>query len=200
MGSSKRSNPDKSEVYLAMRTLRDMNMSKFVAEDVTLFLSLIDDIFPGTKADKATFPDVEAAMAKVATAKGLQLHPTWLSKCVQLYETYQVRHGIMLVAPPGRARRRRDATRAHRDWGEARHLEDEPEGHHRAADVRAHGREHGRLDRGRLGVLWRRAAKEKKNNTWIVLDGPVDAIWIENLNTRAGRQQGFDPGQRRPRR
>jgi|TARA_B110000971_G_scaffold129049_1_gene132108 dynein heavy chain len=101
MGSSKRENPDKSEVYLAMRTLRDMNMSKFVAEDVPLFLSLIDDIFPGTRADKATFPDVETAMAKVAQAKGLQLHPTWLAKCVQLYETYQVRHGIMIVGPTG---------------------------------------------------------------------------------------------------
>ena len=75
MGSSKRDNPDKSEVYLAMRTLRDMNMSKFVAEDVTLFLSLIDDIFPGTKADKATFPDVEAAMAKVARARAFSCTP-----------------------------------------------------------------------------------------------------------------------------
>jgi dynein heavy chain, axonemal len=63
-----------------MRTLRDMNMSKFVAEDVPLFLSLIADIFPGIKADKAVFPDVEAAMAKVATEKGLQLHPSWLAK------------------------------------------------------------------------------------------------------------------------
>lgn len=48
-----------------MRTLRDMNMSKFVAEDVPLFLSLIDDLFPGLKAERNSFPEVMAALEKV---------------------------------------------------------------------------------------------------------------------------------------
>lgn len=48
-----------------MRTLRDMNMSKFVAEDVPLFMSLIDDMFPGLRAERAAFPEVAAALEKV---------------------------------------------------------------------------------------------------------------------------------------
>ena len=71
-----------------------MNMSKFVARACRF--SLAQDIFPGTKADKATFPDVEAAMAKVREQRP-SAAPQWLAKCVQLYETYLVRHGIMLV-------------------------------------------------------------------------------------------------------
>ena len=35
-----------------MRALRDMNMPKFVFEDVPLFQGLINDLFPGIKADR----------------------------------------------------------------------------------------------------------------------------------------------------
>ena len=38
---------------------------------------------------------------QVVLERGLQLHPNWLNKCIQLYETYLVRHGIMLVGPAG---------------------------------------------------------------------------------------------------
>jgi hypothetical protein len=47
-----------------MRTLRDMNMSKFVAEDVLLFISLIEDLFPAQKVERAHFPDITAALEK----------------------------------------------------------------------------------------------------------------------------------------
>ena len=78
-----------------------MNMSKFVAEDVPLFLSLIGDLFPGLQADKAQFPDVEKAIANQVKEQNLIQHADWKSKVVQLYETYLVRHGIMIIGPSG---------------------------------------------------------------------------------------------------
>nr|Q39575.1 RecName: Full=Dynein gamma chain, flagellar outer arm [Chlamydomonas reinhardtii]7KZM_C Chain C, Dynein gamma chain, flagellar outer arm [Chlamydomonas reinhardtii]7KZN_C Chain C, Dynein gamma chain, flagellar outer arm [Chlamydomonas reinhardtii]7KZO_C Chain C, Dynein gamma chain, flagellar outer arm [Chlamydomonas reinhardtii]8GLV_AD Chain AD, Dynein gamma chain, flagellar outer arm [Chlamydomonas reinhardtii]8GLV_AX Chain AX, Dynein gamma chain, flagellar outer arm [Chlamydomonas reinhar len=184
-GASKRQSPDKSEVFLMMRTVRDMNMSKFVAEDVPLFLSLIDDLFPGLKAD-ATRPDVNKDAEKVVLERGLQVHPTWMNKCIQLYETYLVRHGIMLVGPSGSGKSAiceclaaalTELGTKHVIWRMNPKAITAPQMFGRRDDTT------GDWTDGIFAVLWRRAAKNKNQNTWIVLDGPVDAIWIENLNT-----------------
>jgi dynein heavy chain len=185
-GSTKRSNPDKAENMLLMRTLRDMNLSKFVAEDVPLFLSLLGDMFPGLNPEKATFPEVQKAIAKNVTAAELQLHKEWLVKVIQLYETYLVRHGIMLTGPAGGGKSTIMETLA-------KSLSDVNVKH---TLIRMNPKAitapqmFGRLDAttndwtdGIFSVIWRKANKNKNQNTWIVLDGPVDAIWIENLNT-----------------
>lgn len=45
-GALKRGSSTVSEDKVLMRALRDMNMPKFVEEDVELFMGLINDLFP----------------------------------------------------------------------------------------------------------------------------------------------------------
>jgi dynein heavy chain len=51
-GFLKRTYPDMPEDAVLMRALRDMNMPKFVFEDEPLFKGLLQDLFPGLRADR----------------------------------------------------------------------------------------------------------------------------------------------------
>lgn len=44
---------------------------------------------------------VESAARWHIEKEGLTPHPSWCLKVVQLYETTLVRHGVMMVGPPG---------------------------------------------------------------------------------------------------
>ena len=101
-GQSKRDNLTSSESFLLYRTLREMNLSKMVAQDVPLFLSLLADLFPNlAPPPKAEYPQLEEALKKTVDGHKLVYHPTWVGKILQLYDTILVRHGIMLVGPSG---------------------------------------------------------------------------------------------------
>lgn len=188
-GANKRDNLEKPEEYLMYRTLRDMNLSKLVAQDVPLFLSLLADLFPKCKSPPvSTYPEIESAISEVALSKGLVLEDAWVKKVVQLYETYKVRHGIMLCGPTGGgkteicntlaaalsvttgttykfARINPKAIRAAEMYGEVDKVS-------------------GEWTTGVFAAIWAKMNhRNNKFNTWLICDGPVDAIWIEDLNT-----------------
>eukprot|EP00937_MAST-01D_sp_MAST-1D-sp2_P001010 g1010.t1 len=183
--------PCPSESALLYQTLRDMNRSKLVAQDVPLFLSLLADLFPAEKTPATRkHPALMAAFSDHARACGLVLHDGWVVKAMQLYETTLVRHGIMLVGPTGGGkssvmRTLRTALADKCITGKA----------HRAAIINPKGitshQMYGEMDpvsgewtNGVFASMWEKFNKrDNKFNTWLICDGPVDAIWIEDLNT-----------------
>ena len=54
-------------------------------EDEPLFLSLINDLFPGITLSKAGYPELEGAIERQAQEAGLIAHPPWVLKLIQVF-------------------------------------------------------------------------------------------------------------------
>ena len=63
-----------------MRALRDMNLPKFVFEDVPLFLGLIGDLFPGLDCPRVRYPKFNDAVEAVLVDNKFILLPQQVSK------------------------------------------------------------------------------------------------------------------------
>ena len=82
-----------------MRALRDMNLPKFVFEDVPLFMGLIQDLFPGLDCPRVRYPQFnDAVEGALVENKYIPLEHQ-ADKVIQLYETMMTRHTTMIVGP-----------------------------------------------------------------------------------------------------
>ncbi|XP_055711493.1 dynein axonemal heavy chain 8-like [Phlebotomus papatasi] len=187
LGVQKRSNVKESEQATLMRVLTDMNLSKLIAEDKPIFLSLIHDLFPNVKLYKSQYSDLQSSIKEYTKRENLINAPDWNLKVQQLYETCLVRHGIMVMGETftGKTTAMKALLEHFGNIGQKyQTMRMNPKSITSAQMF-------GRLDvatnewtDGIFSILFRKISKVKDNEYfWLILDGPVDTIWIENLNS-----------------
>eukprot|EP00767_Chilomastix_cuspidata_P003863 gnl/Chilomastix_cuspidata/3994.p1 GENE.gnl/Chilomastix_cuspidata/3994~~gnl/Chilomastix_cuspidata/3994.p1 ORF type:complete len:4491 (+),score=293.00 gnl/Chilomastix_cuspidata/3994:101-13474(+) len=96
-GSLKRQYQNLSEDIVLIRAMRDSNVPKFLAEDVPLFMGIVQDLFPGVDIPSVDFGNLQKQVETELRKEGLQVVPSFVEKILQFYDTHIVRHGLMLV-------------------------------------------------------------------------------------------------------
>jgi len=194
-GQLKRKYMDENESILLLRAINDVNLAKFLVYDVPLFKGITSDLFPGIELPTPDYGHLTTAIKEQCEKRNLQAIDYFMTKVTQLYETICVRHGLMIVGRPFSGKSSAinvlaDALTSLNQQG----LMDEYKTITSVLNPKSvsMGQLYGNFDEishdwsdGVLAVLYRNFANnpDAEIRKWLVFDGPVDAIWIENMNT-----------------
>ena len=193
-GAVKLKFPNEDESVLMLISLKDVNLPKFLAPDIPLFNNILSDLFPGVVLPEPDYDHMRASVMKECAKANLQPTPVFMEKLFQLYEMILVRHGLMLVGYSYGAKTciYQMLAGALNDL-KAQNLLDENKVKVVVINPKSiyMGQLYGQFDpvshEWQDGVLAKKfrecAVDTSPDRKWVMFDGPVDAIWIENMNT-----------------
>nr|XP_036878224.1 dynein heavy chain 11, axonemal [Manis javanica] len=186
-GSLKRGDKNRPEDQVLMRALRDFNMPKIVTDDISVFLGLVSDLFPALDVPRRRTPYFEEMVRQSTLELRLQPEESFILKVVQLEELVAVRHSVFVVgsAGTGKSKILRTLNRTYvnmkqkpiwNDLNPKAVTTDELFGfiHHATREWK---------DGLFSSILREQANLMHDGPKWIVLDGDIDPMWIESLNT-----------------
>ena len=188
-GGMKRAAPDLTEDKVLLRALRDFNLGKLTADDTSIFTGLLNDLFPKLmeQVPRAIDNAFETEIRKASTELGFQPDETFILKISQLRELFEVRWSVFLLGPAGCGKTAiwRTLRNAQNTFGEKTVFK--PINPKAVTRNELYGYLHPSTREWREGlvsVTFRDFANNKvTKHQWIVLDGDIDAEWIESMNT-----------------
>uniref|UniRef100_A0A8C8BKI7 Dynein axonemal heavy chain 3 n=1 Tax=Otus sunia TaxID=257818 RepID=A0A8C8BKI7_9STRI len=177
-GNLKLKYPTENESALLLRALLDVNLAKFLAQDVPLFQGIISDLFPGVVLPTPDYDLFVQALTENIEKMDLQPVPWFIGKIIQVYfyvltsgeekcesrsvllsDTNCLCHELIanIINPK--------AITMGQLYGSF-----DPVSHEWTDGVLAN-------------AFREQASSTTDDRKWIIFDGPVDAVWIENMNT-----------------
>ncbi|CAM9180031.1 unnamed protein product [Ectocarpus fasciculatus] len=193
-GQLKRADPTMSEESILMRALRDMNLPKFIKDDERLFRLLLGDLFPNLELPQSEYGDLQVAIENELEKGGLQKHDFLIQKIFQFKDSRATRHCNMLVGDPmgGKSTVWKTLAASQTTLCKAgtpgyqsvtpyvispKSIQlDELYGAYDLATFE--------WKDGILSTIFKACSDdEKPAEKWMLFDGPIDALWIESMNS-----------------
>lgn len=186
-GSLKRGDRLRPEDQVLMRALRDFNIPKIVTDDVVIFMGLIGDLFPALDVPRKRDPELEEMIKKSAVDLKLQPEEGFVLKVLQLEELFAVRHSVFIngLTGTGKSQVWKTLFKTYQNQKRKPFFNDlNPKAvtnNELFGAVNPNTRE---WKDGLFSVIMRDQANMGGTGPkWIVLDGDIDPMWIESLNT-----------------
>ncbi|KAH8057325.1 dynein light chain binding protein [Aureococcus anophagefferens] len=177
-GNLKRAEGHLPEDVLVLRSIIDVNLPKFLSPDVPLFGGITSDLFPGVELPVPDRDAMELAFKESCASRNLQPTKYFWEKVVQIYDMMVVRHGFMIVGMPFSGK-----TSAWKVLADTLgSLHDRYPDDARWTQVVPFLMNPKSITMGQLYGQFDDVGNAE-DRKWVLLDGPVDAIWIENMNT-----------------
>jgi len=201
-GRVKRENRDMDETTVIIKALRDMNLPKFLADDVILFDNLFIDLFPDCEEAENDNDELQIAIEESLIRRNLQLNENIVVKIMQLYESKCTRHGNMVVGDTMSGKT--TCWTVLMDALNQLNAEEKEKGvkpdqyKYRAVKAEIINPKSISVDElfgcmndaqppewqdGVLSNVLKKICLEKIEHRWMILDGPIDTLWIETLNS-----------------
>jgi len=200
-GALRRQDSSGPENIVLIRAMRDSNVPKFLEHDLPLFEGIVNDLFPGVDVPFIDYGALQVAIEHQLRLRKLQVVPKYVKKVIQLLETMMVRHGVMLVGATGTGKTTCSSVLA-KALAELHAAGGTTDPWHKPVHIDALNPKSVTMGElfGETNLLtneWTEGLVSKlvkdavaalegdKPDTkrWLNFDGPVDALWIENMNT-----------------
>jgi len=188
-GTMKRAEPDLPEPALLLRALRDFNVAKIAGPDSRIFFGLLGDLFPGVDPPRKYDDRLGVSSRQACEDTNIWPDEYLLLKMQQLEELLQIRHCVFVMGSPGSGKSTVWKTLANaknlmNPTNKVLRMDLNPKvfpteslyGHISVAT-----RE---WKDGLLSVLLRDLGNiPDEKPKWLILDGDLDANWIESMNS-----------------
>ncbi|ORY81439.1 dynein heavy chain, cytosolic [Protomyces lactucae-debilis] len=179
------------EAELVLQSLKATINPKMVGSDAQLLNTISEEVFPGTQVISEDFTALRQAIDESAKTLHLVTTSAWEDKIVQIHQIQTIHHGFMLVGPA--------ATSKTKSLEVLKHALEKTDGietiiYKIDAKVMSKEELYGRLDittrewsDGLFTSILRKIVDnlrgEDSRRYWIVFDGDIDPIWVENMNS-----------------